>query len=182
MTELAAVSTHIFSILTLFLLAFSILCIYSLSKKNTSSDKFIRLVGPYARIGTFLLALAAMLGSLFYSEIIGFKPCTLCVVQRFFMYPQVVTLGAAMLFKKFKVLIITIILSILGGVSALYHAYAGIFGSSLLACVTTGGSCSKVYFLEWGFISIPFMAFTVFLTLIMLELVNRKYKKRDDQV
>jgi disulfide bond formation protein DsbB len=32
-------------------------------------------------------ALTAMLGSLYYSEIAGFIPCTLCWYQRILMYP-----------------------------------------------------------------------------------------------
>src|SRR6185295_8265956 len=35
-------------------------------------------------------ALTAMLGSLYYSEIAGFIPCTLCWYQRILMYPLVV--------------------------------------------------------------------------------------------
>jgi disulfide bond formation protein DsbB len=42
--------------------------------------------GPYLAFGT---ALTAMLGSLYYSEIVGFVPCTLCWYQRILMYPLV---------------------------------------------------------------------------------------------
>ena len=43
--------------------------------------------GPYLGL-TF--ALAATLGSLYYSEIAGFVPCTLCWYQRILMYPLVI--------------------------------------------------------------------------------------------
>ena len=37
----------------------------------------------------FIIALAATLGSLYYSEIAGFIPCRLCWYQRILMYPLV---------------------------------------------------------------------------------------------
>ena len=40
--------------------------------------------GPYF---AFAAALAATLGSLYYSEVAGFVPCTLCWYQRILMYP-----------------------------------------------------------------------------------------------
>src|SRR5262245_43101950 len=40
--------------------------------------------GPYQALAP---ALIALLGSLYYSEIAGFVPCTLCWYQRILMYP-----------------------------------------------------------------------------------------------
>src|SRR3990167_6009369 len=36
----------------------------------------------------FVTSLAALIGSLSYSNIVGFPPCELCWIQRIFMYPQ----------------------------------------------------------------------------------------------
>ena len=44
---------------------------------------------------SWFIALAAMLGSLYYSEIRGLAPCVLCWYQRILMYPQVLLLGLA---------------------------------------------------------------------------------------
>ncbi|WP_188969841.1 disulfide bond formation protein B [Deinococcus aerolatus] len=45
----------------------------------------------------WLVALAATLGSLYFSEVRGFRPCVLCWYQRIAMYPLAVILGIAAL-------------------------------------------------------------------------------------
>ncbi len=45
----------------------------------------------------WLVALAATLGSLYFSEVRGFRPCVLCWYQRIAMYPLAVMLGIAAL-------------------------------------------------------------------------------------
>jgi disulfide bond formation protein DsbB len=45
----------------------------------------------------WLVALAATLGSLYFSEVRGFRPCVLCWYQRVAMYPLAVMLGIAAL-------------------------------------------------------------------------------------
>ena len=48
-------------------------------------------------VGVAFLALVAMAGSLYYSEVAGFIPCRLCWYQRILMYPLVaVTLVGAL--------------------------------------------------------------------------------------
>ena len=37
---------------------------------------------------TLFFSLSAFLGSMFYSVVIGFQPCSLCYWQRIFMYPM----------------------------------------------------------------------------------------------
>lgn len=44
-----------------------------------------------------IIALIAMIGSLYASEGLGFYPCELCWYQRIFMYPLVIILGIAAL-------------------------------------------------------------------------------------
>jgi hypothetical protein len=44
----------------------------------------------------FWAVASAVVGSLVYSQIVGFPPCDLCWWQRIFMYPQVIILFVAM--------------------------------------------------------------------------------------
>src|SRR5690625_1829649 len=46
------------------------------------------------------VALISLLGSLFYSEVMGYEPCKLCWIQRIFMYPLVVIYGYALMKKN----------------------------------------------------------------------------------
>ena len=55
-----------------------------------------RTVEPRAIAAAWLVALLATVGSLYFSEIAGFVPCTLCWYQRIAMYPLVVILGVAL--------------------------------------------------------------------------------------
>jgi disulfide bond formation protein DsbB len=123
----------------------------------------------------FLVALAATSGSLFFSEGAGFEPCRLCWFQRVFMYPQVVLLGLAWLKKDSKIVDYSLALAIIGALISLYHNYvyyttqvAGFCGLG-----ASGISCATRYFSEFGYITIPMMALTGFLSLIFLLSVRK---------
>ena len=47
----------------------------------------------------FLAALGASAGSIIYSNIIGYPPCTLCWWQRIFIYPEVIILGLTLMWR-----------------------------------------------------------------------------------
>lgn len=52
----------------------------------------------------------AMFGSLYFSEIRQYEPCTLCWYQRILMYPMVIILGIAVVKKDFRISIYTMVL------------------------------------------------------------------------
>ena len=68
---------------------------------------------------TWLVALAATLGSLYFSEVRGFRPCVLCWYQRIAMYPLAVILGIAALNSDLKVRRYVLPLAAVGWVVAL---------------------------------------------------------------
>ncbi|MDO8661577.1 MAG: disulfide oxidoreductase [Candidatus Woesearchaeota archaeon] len=125
-----------------------------------------------------IVALVATLGSLFYSEIALYEPCRLCWFQRIFMYPQVILFGVALWKKTTGVIKYIIPLSIIGGLISAYHYFIQIRGIAqpavLDACSITGVSCVSTQFLTFGYITIPLMALTAFIILIMLGLVSQK--------
>src|SRR5690625_5914843 len=59
----------------------------------------------------WIQALIATVGSLFYSEVMGYVPCDLCWIQRIFMYPLVIIYGIAALKKDLSVALSGVILS-----------------------------------------------------------------------
>lgn len=137
----------------------------------------------YSSIDSRLILLALIIsiistgGSLFYSEIAGYDPCKLCWLQRIFMYPQVILLGIA--YKKSDVSISTysLSLSVPGLAIAVYHYIIQFFQSPLVACSTVGYSvsCSDHFTLSYGYITIPMMAVTAFMLMIifMIRLKNK---------
>lgn len=128
-----------------------------------------------ALVFSFLLALIAMSGSLFFSEIARFEPCKLCWLQRIFMYPQVVLLGVALIRKDAKILSYTVYLSIIGMLIALYQYglnwYALYF--PVEKCSVTSVSCTDPHF-AFGFVNIPLMSLCIFVLLVLLNKISKK--------
>ena len=124
----------------------------------------------------FIVALAATLGSLFYSEIAGYEPCKLCWFQRIFMYPQVFLLGLALYKKDLGMAPYSLLLSSVGAVIAFYHYLLQLNIAPSLPCSAMGYSvsCSQVFVMNFGYITIPLMAFSAFVLLIFLALINKK--------
>ncbi len=121
----------------------------------------------------FFGILSAVVGSLVYSDIVGFLPCDLCWWQRIFMYPQLVIVALALYRKDKTVIDYLVPLSVIGAVLALYQSFVqwgfsfGVTGG----CVAVGGECAKVYFTQYSYITIPFMSFTVFIYIIALKFI-----------
>ena len=113
-------------------------------------------------------ALVATLGSLFFSEVMHWAPCTLCWYQRIFMYPLVFIIGAGILLKDKNLPKYTLSLAIPGFLIAFYHnlLYYDFIPKSLTPC-TTGVSCSTRFFAWFGFITIPLLSLTAFTVIIL---------------
>jgi len=81
----------------------------------------------------WLLALAGMLGSLFFSEVMGLPPCVLCWWQRIFMYPLVIILLVRLFNYDQAVIRYALPLAVLGWLTAFYHylVYSGYIPESL---------------------------------------------------
>jgi disulfide bond formation protein DsbB len=136
---------------------------------------FIRFVKKQGVLLAFLTALGGMLFSLVYSDIIGFAPCELCLIQRFFLYPQVLILGFMLWRESLALRRMALVVSSIGLLVGLYHYYGQMFNAdALAACETTGVSCAKIPFVEFGYITIPLLSITAFALIIALLLPERK--------
>lgn len=148
------------------------------SKKR--DNRLLVWVGEHGMLFAFIVALIATIGSLFLSEVAKFTPCRLCWFQRIFMYPQVVVLGVA-LWKKEKVLAIfqSLILSAVGAVFAAYHYNLQMFAKVVKPCSTTDPvSCAEKVVIHYGYITIPMMALTAFLMIILFLVAVKLYGQR----
>ncbi len=109
-------------------------------------------------------ATTATLGSLYFSEVLKFVPCSLCWYQRILMYPLVAILLIGLIRNDRGVFTYVLPLSILGILVSSYHYLlqkTDLFGSS--AVCDTGIPCTTVWINLFGFVTIPFMALTAFL-------------------
>jgi len=126
----------------------------------------------------FLLASTATLGSLFFSEIMHFIPCSMCWYQRIFLYPLVLIFLVNLLYPDDKVFKYAISLIGVGFLISLYHNLLmwDIIPESIVPCVS-GVPCSTVYINWFGFITIPFLSlitYSLLLILLILGKINEK--------
>jgi len=160
------------------ILALTLVVVYFFPKKFGTANTFIEKYSVH--IG-FLYAFLSLCGSLFYSDILGYEPCKLCWWQRIFMYPLVLMFFLAILKKDRKIFRYGLLLGIIGALLALNHYILQVTGSSILPCSAIGYSvsCSKLFVLSYGYITIPLMAFTAFFGIIMSMLFTRRHFKTD---
>jgi len=126
-------------------------------------------ISNHGPVFMFIVALIAVVGSLFFSEIAQFTPCRLCWFQRIFMYPQLLLLLIALWKKDKKIAPYILALCIIGALFSVQHYIeqlqaimypAG--GSVFTPCDTSGISCASTQILTFGYITIPLMAMTAF--------------------
>lgn len=142
-----------------------------------SDNQFHLSVRQYGPLVALMVAVVAMLGSLYFSEVAKFIPCTLCWYQRILMYPLVVVIAVGMIGRDARLPHYVLPLSVAGIAVATYHYLLewGIISSSP-AC-TIGVSCASRYINWLGFITIAFLALVAFtlitITMLLLLRANR---------
>ena len=151
--------------------------IYAYFSKKDDLKKSIMepLRNNYLLLG-LIVSLTATLGSLYYSEIMGYTPCLLCWYQRIFVYPQVFLFGIALWKNDKRVFRYSIALSVIGLLIAGYHylVQMNIFTSTACSAIGYSASCSDQFFTTFGYITIPMMAVTTFALLIILGFARLK--------
>ncbi len=125
----------------------------------------------------WLVAIVATAGSLYFSEVRHFVPCSLCWFQRIFMYPLVIILGIASFKQDKKMTTYVLPLSIIGMLIAIWHVIEENTGISIGMC-NVGVPCTVKYINWLGFITIPVLSLTAF-TLITLVLSGVALVKRN---
>jgi disulfide bond formation protein DsbB len=123
----------------------------------------------------WLLATVSTLGSLFFSEVMQFAPCSLCWYQRIFMFPLAVVLLVGLFPPDAKCVKYALPLALGGWVVALYHAllHMGIIPESAAPC-QQGVSCSEEYIDLLGFLSIPLLSLISFSGIAALLVVLKR--------
>ncbi|MFA5132134.1 MAG: disulfide bond formation protein B [Candidatus Paceibacterota bacterium] len=125
----------------------------------------------------FALSLLGVVLSLVYSEVFHYAPCELCWYQRIFLYPQMFLFGYAWLRKDRAVIPYTLLLSVLGLVLAGYHHILQLGYNIYKPCSTApfAVDCAKPSFVEYGFVTFPFMSFVLFGFLSVLMIMSVRF-------
>ena len=133
----------------------------------------------YILFACWLTVSVSTLGSLFFSEIMEFPPCTLCWYQRIFMFPLVFILLAGLFPFDRNIFRYALPLASAGWVFAFYHTllYSGFIPESAQPC-SQGVPCSETYIDFLGFITIPLLSLISFSLIIgMLLYLKRRLSK-----
>ncbi len=130
--------------------------------------------GLYA---AWIISITATLGSLYFSEIAGFQPCEMCWYQRIFMYPLTIILGVACFRNDRRIAYYVLPLTIIGACFSVMQYMEQKFSLKVSMC-QAGVPCSGEYINWLGFITIPFLAFTAFILIIISLSVTLRTKKQ----
>jgi disulfide bond formation protein DsbB len=125
----------------------------------------------------WFISIISMLGSLYFSEIARYWPCTLCWYQRIAVYPLVFMIPVALIKKDWNVYLYILPLNIIGTIISVFHnmIYYNLIPETTGPC-TLGISCTTQY-IEWlGFITIPNLALMAFMAINLLMVFYIKKK------
>ncbi len=127
---------------------------------------------------SWLTALIASAGSLFFSEVMGLVPCVLCWYQRIFMFPLAVVLLLGLHPLDIKVIRYALPLAGIGLLFTLYHSllFYGFIPEDLQPC-SKGVPCSGAGMELFGLLPIPLLSLAAFLIITLLLLKARTLSK-----
>jgi disulfide bond formation protein DsbB len=153
----------------------SVLGLYLLSRAGFETFLWVKIqdfLSNYWKQISFALALVAMSGSLYMSNVLGYTPCHLCWLQRIIMYPLVLLFGISWLLNTDVVEYAVPLSTIGGGIAGYHYIIQRLEQFQSAGCSVTSVSCETEYTFYMGIVTIPFMAFTAFLGIL---LVNWRY-------
>jgi disulfide bond formation protein DsbB len=131
----------------------------------------------------WVAALIATIGSLYFSEVRHFIPCTLCWYQRIFMYPLAVILGIAFYRNDKGIAIYALPLSIVGMIISGYHtALQKIPYLQQFEMCSSGVPCSEDYINLLGFITIPILALIAFTIITICLVIFARSQKEEETI
>ncbi|CAB4659587.1 unannotated protein [freshwater metagenome] len=112
----------------------------------------------------------AMVGSLYFSESVGYAPCKLCWYQRIAIYSIVIITFVAALRRDKSIAVYSLVLACVGLLVSTYHYLLEWFPQLESNVCSVDVPCTTVWFRELGFVTLCFMAGSAFITVITISL------------
>lgn len=128
---------------------------------------------------SWMAALGATLGSLFFSEVMKLPPCSLCWYQRICLFPLSVILAVGIVLRDRRLVYYAMPLALVGLGLAVYHnlLYYDVIPEALSPC-TEGVPCSARQIEIFGFLTIPAMALGAFVVIIAALVAHQRALRR----
>ena len=139
------------------------------STTETTSERLRGWLLPLA----WLQALVATVGSLYFSEVMGYVPCNMGGYQRILMYPLVAVFTVSLLKRDGMAKRYGLPLAVFGLAIAIFHnlVYYNVIAEGQIGICLASVPCTTRWFEWFGFISIPqlsLIAFTVITVSLLL--------------
>jgi disulfide bond formation protein DsbB len=166
-TALAAAAVVVQVVLAIVLLL-AVVAIWSRAARRLLAEARDSLLGSELWIA-WAFAFIATAGSLFFSEFSHFVPCRLCWFQRIGMYPLAVILLIAAIRRDTRGgALYGLPLAALGSIVSIYHIYIEYHPEAETASCKVGASCTVKWIDKLGYITIPVLALTAFVAIIVV--------------
>jgi disulfide bond formation protein DsbB len=163
-----AAAERFFALLTVAALAGVLVCLVGRLVPSAALRGWTTLLRVNRVLLAAIVADTAMVGSLYFSEVGHLTPCLFCWYQRCLMYPLAIILTVAAVRRDQAVRPFAIALAGVGVlVSAYHYALEWIHSLDTGAC-SVSVPCTFVYFRQFGFMSLAFMAMSGFLFILTL--------------
>jgi len=138
------------------------------SRSSPPAAHWLATAGASALTFAAMVATVATAGSLYLSEVAHFVPCRLCWYQRIAMYPLAPVLWLAAWRGDDGVRPYARILAGVGAVIATYHVLLERVPTLETGVCEAANPCTLRWVERFGFITIPVMSLTAFLTVLTL--------------
>ena len=124
-------------------------------------------LAPLALPVPAVVTTVSMLGSLYFSNVVGYRPCVLCWYQRTAMYPLAVMLVIATVRRDRAVRRYALPIAGIGAAISLYHWLLERWPTLDTGSCSADAPCSVPYFENFGFVTLAFMALAAFVTTLV---------------
>jgi disulfide bond formation protein DsbB len=145
-------------------------------------DRVLAFFIAISRHVALLAAWIALSGSLFFSEVFGWPPCSLCWYQRILMYPLAVILAIGIFRRDRGLHLYVLPLALVGTCVSLYHYLLIRTDWFPPPPCSNGVSCTVDYLNVLGFINIPFLALTAFLIISLMMALSAAGYAQDAEI
>ena len=141
-----------------------------------SRARIIQSGQKYGLLAVFLLSASAVVGTFLMQYVANLQPCLFCWYQRVFMYPiPIISLLAIVKDQKISdVADYILILSVFGFAVALYQHFLQILPQGALIPCDASDECAIRSVFEFHFVTLPWMAVTLFAALFFIALIARR--------
>jgi hypothetical protein len=133
-----------------------------------------KIINQFGLYFAYLITLFAVFGSLYASEILGYKPCSFCWYQRVFLFPLAIILPIAAYRKDKTIIRYVIYLPLIGAFIALLQTFISYVNIDNLFC---GSECAKSTVKLFGIIDFSIISFFGFSGIFLSLFFTKKFDK-----